>query len=46
MKNFFSFLMATVDGYYERVGLKLTKSRPFDSGNVLLHYAPASAGRD
>lgn len=24
----------------ERIGLTLLKSRPFDSGNVLLHYAP------
>jgi dihydrofolate reductase len=30
----------------ERVGLELTKSRPFDSGNVLLYYAPGAAGQD
>ena len=26
----------------ERISLKLVKSRPFDSGNVLLHYQPAA----
>ena len=26
----------------ERISLKLTKSRPFNSGNLLLYYQPAS----
>jgi dihydrofolate reductase len=28
----------------ERIGLKLVKTRPFDSGNVLLYYEPVPAG--
>ena len=28
----------------ERIGLKLLKSRAFDSGNVLLYYQPAAPG--
>jgi dihydrofolate reductase len=30
----------------ERFDLKLTRSRPFDSGNVLHYYAPAATGQD
>jgi dihydrofolate reductase len=26
----------------EKMGLKLLKTRPFDSGNVLLHYQPTA----
>ncbi len=65
MRKIFSFMIATVDGYYEVPNqefdwpivdeefnrfaieqldevVQLLKTRPFNSGNVLLYYQPAA----